>query len=330
MSNNTVLTQVTVTVPEFRVTAKAQLDTWKELPIGIYKEGFSSTITDLESLVRELEVDQKKDNDTSLSNRKVKENSGQTKKNSSRRSKTAGSEETESAILNVNNKRVASVQGAREDSDSENKDNPHTLLFYTSRIVLYFWRPGITISIRKLIKCNVTSLQIKNSISNFCEKNTRSNLNMNQDQAFSPLPPFNTTYPDSNNYNISLQQNLTSENTLHVTTTDAVHPSTQTPQLTTIPLHPTTFFFRPPNDFCHYYVNCKEICYDTVTYLLNKPPKEHNVQSNENESDGGAAPPTNGKDPKEVLANEASGTAYWQMVKAQTTIIMKEIHQVQF
>ncbi|PKC55343.1 hypothetical protein RhiirA1_475768 [Rhizophagus irregularis] len=119
MSNNTVLTQVTVTVPEFRVTAKAQLDTWKELPIGIYKEGFSSTITDLESLVRELEVDQKKDNDTSLSNRKVKENSGQTKKNSSRRSKTAGSEETESAILNVNNKRVASVQGAREDSDSE-------------------------------------------------------------------------------------------------------------------------------------------------------------------------------------------------------------------
>uniref|UniRef100_U9U6R9 Uncharacterized protein n=1 Tax=Rhizophagus irregularis (strain DAOM 181602 / DAOM 197198 / MUCL 43194) TaxID=747089 RepID=U9U6R9_RHIID len=81
-----------------------------------------------------------------------------------------------------------------------------------------------TISIRKLIKCNVTSLQIKNSISNFCEKNTRSNLNMNQDQAFSPLPPFNTTYPDSNNYNISLQQNLTSENTLHVTTTDAVHP----------------------------------------------------------------------------------------------------------
>ncbi|UZO06746.1 uncharacterized protein OCT59_027055 [Rhizophagus irregularis] len=47
-------------------------------------------------------------------------------------------------------------------------------------------------------------------------------------------------------------------------------------------------------------------------------------------ADGGAAPPTNGKDPKEVLANEASGTAYWQMVKAQTTIIMKEIHQVQF
>ncbi|GET58803.1 hypothetical protein RIR_jg13691.t1 [Rhizophagus irregularis DAOM 181602=DAOM 197198] len=30
-------------------------------------------------------------------------------------------------------------------------------------------------------------------------------------------------------------------------------------------------------------------------------------------ADGGAAPPTNGKDPKEVLANEASGTAYWQM-----------------
>ncbi|CAG8680976.1 uncharacterized protein OCT59_017110 [Rhizophagus irregularis] len=95
---------------------------------------------------------------------------------------------------------------------------------------------------------------------------------MNQDQAFNPLPPF-----------VSPQQNLTSANTPHVTTVDAVHPSTQTPQLTTIPLHPTAFFFRPSNDFCHYYVNCKEICYDTVTYLLNKSPNENNVQPNENE-----------------------------------------------
>jgi hypothetical protein len=100
------------------------------------------------------------------------------------------------------------------------------------------------------------------------------------------LPSFNATYPDSNNYNIftiSPQQNLTSANTLNMTSANAVHPNTQTHQLTNIPFHPTTFFYRPPNDFCHYYVNCKEICLDTVTYLLNKQLKENNVQSNENE-----------------------------------------------
>ncbi|RIA91347.1 hypothetical protein C1645_805239 [Glomus cerebriforme] len=47
-------------------------------------------------------------------------------------------------------------------------------------------------------------------------------------------------------------------------------------------VHPNIFFYRPPNGFCHYYVNCKEISYDTVTYLLNKL-KECNIQSNENE-----------------------------------------------
>ena len=46
---------------------------------------------------------------------------------------------------------------------------------------------------------------------------------------------------------------------------------------------PTDFFYQPSNDFCHYYVDCKEICYDTVTYLLNKSLKENNIQSNENE-----------------------------------------------
>lgn len=46
------------------------------------------------------------------------------------------------------------------------------------------------------------------------------------------------------------------------------------------PVHPKVFFYRPPNDFWHYYVDCKEICYDTVTYLLNK---SCNTQSNENE-----------------------------------------------
>ena len=47
--------------------------------------------------------------------------------------------------------------------------------------------------------------------------------------------------------------------------------------------HPTTFFYRPSNEFCHYYVNCKETSYSTVTYLLNRSLKGHNIQSNENE-----------------------------------------------
>ncbi|RGB33392.1 hypothetical protein C1646_761747 [Rhizophagus diaphanus] len=47
--------------------------------------------------------------------------------------------------------------------------------------------------------------------------------------------------------------------------------------------HPNDFFYRPSNDFCHYYINCKEICYDVVTHLLNKFSKERNIQFNENE-----------------------------------------------
>ncbi|PKC67638.1 hypothetical protein RhiirA1_509142 [Rhizophagus irregularis] len=49
------------------------------------------------------------------------------------------------------------------------------------------------------------------------------------------------------------------------------------------PVYPTIFFFRPPNDFYHYYIKCEEISNDTVAYLLNKSLKERNVQSNENQ-----------------------------------------------
>ncbi|GBB95643.1 hypothetical protein RclHR1_25860002 [Rhizophagus clarus] len=48
-------------------------------------------------------------------------------------------------------------------------------------------------------------------------------------------------------------------------------------------VHPPVFFFRPPNDFYHYHVICKEISNDIVACLLNKSIKEGNVQSNENE-----------------------------------------------
>src|SRR5581483_5998761 len=47
-------------------------------------------------------------------------------------------------------------------------------------------------------------------------------------------------------------------------------------------VHPTSFFYRPLNDFCHYYVNCESISYDNVTHLLNQLKKQ-NIQSNENE-----------------------------------------------
>ncbi|CAB4379205.1 unnamed protein product [Rhizophagus irregularis] len=37
-------------------------------------------------------------------------------------------------------------------------------------------------------------------------------------------------------------------------------------QPTLISIHPTTFFFRPPNDFYHYHVICEEISNDTQQY----------------------------------------------------------------
>jgi hypothetical protein len=57
--------------------------------------------------------------------------------------------------------------------------------------------------------------------------------------------------------------------------------SSENPTLTAV--HSTVFYYQPPNEFCHYYVDCKEISYDAVIYLLNKSLKVSNVQSNENE-----------------------------------------------
>src|ERR1041384_7635062 len=47
--------------------------------------------------------------------------------------------------------------------------------------------------------------------------------------------------------------------------------------------HPTDFFFRPPNDYYHYRVTYKEISYDAIECLLNKPLNGNNVSFNENE-----------------------------------------------
>jgi hypothetical protein len=46
------------------------------------------------------------------------------------------------------------------------------------------------------------------------------------------------------------------------------------------PVHPTEFFFRPPNDCYHYRVNCEEISYDIIESLLKKlfNDKENDMQ----------------------------------------------------
>ena len=51
------------------------------------------------------------------------------------------------------------------------------------------------------------------------------------------------------------------------------------------PVHPTAFFFRPPNDTYHYRISCKEISYDAIESLLKKlfNDKEHIMQFKEDE-----------------------------------------------
>ena len=44
------------------------------------------------------------------------------------------------------------------------------------------------------------------------------------------------------------------------------------------PVHPTVFFYRSPNESYHYYVQCKEIPYDTIPCLLGR-----NIQFNDSE-----------------------------------------------
>src|SRR4051794_40169199 len=102
-------------------------------------------------------------------------------------------------------------------------------------------------------------------------------------------PTFITDYEDSQDNNV-LAAASQPANAFHVTSApqSATHSDTQTPpqqtfqtpDTSTPTLHPTVFFYRPSNDFYHYYVNCEEISYSAVTYLLNKSLKEHNIQSN--------------------------------------------------
>ncbi|GBC09889.1 hypothetical protein RclHR1_00920007 [Rhizophagus clarus] len=127
-----------------------------------------------------------------------------------------------------------------------------------------------------LILSNMNQTQVSNSES-------LSPSFMNQDQVFNAenIPPsFVTIYPNSQDNNILT---VSPQNGFHVTTAaQYTHPQSQTPPQQTISFHPTTFFYRPPNDFCHYYVNCREISYNIVECLLNKSLKENNAQYKEN------------------------------------------------
>ena len=96
----------------------------------------------------------------------------------------------------------------------------------------------------------------------------------------------------------NLQDTLTLPQAVHDTSASIMQAQYQLPQLPfqtsvtsvqtsygnpILPVHPTAFFYRPSNDFCHYYISCKEISYNTVGYLLNKSLKENNIQSNKKE-----------------------------------------------
>ena len=100
-------------------------------------------------------------------------------------------------------------------------------------------------------------------------------MNMNQTQ----VSVDSTDFQDNNILTFSPQSNVTSapQNNIldYNTQTQSYQQTLQITPARKNPPHPTIFFYRPPNDFCRYYVNCKEICYDTVTYLLNKSLKEN-------------------------------------------------------
>ena len=88
------------------------------------------------------------------------------------------------------------------------------------------------------------------------------------------------------NYGVQSYQQVHIPLPVQPTITQFIPPTqftaTQLQQISIPPPHPTAFFYRPLNDFCHYYVNCKNISYDNVAHLLNIS-KEQNIQSNENE-----------------------------------------------
>src|SRR5436190_22449430 len=91
-------------------------------------------------------------------------------------------------------------------------------------------------------------------------------------------PSFTTNYMDNNILTTSSQSNLQDmlplPQTVHDSSVSNMQMQYQPPQQfqtlvnsaqtsNVLPVHPTSFFYRPLNDFRHYYINCKEISYNT-------------------------------------------------------------------
>src|SRR5581483_11494276 len=60
------------------------------------------------------------------------------------------------------------------------------------------------------------------------------------------------------------------ENTNNVIYTQSYNPINDNSQIQ--PVHPTIFFYRPPNHFYHYRVNCEKVSYDAIESLLITSP----------------------------------------------------------
>ena len=68
-------------------------------------------------------------------------------------------------------------------------------------------------------------------------------------------------------YHVTAQSRSPSQQAVVINTLEQINVN---PQNQLQPAHPTVFFYRLPNEFCHYYVNCEEISYDAIESLLKK------------------------------------------------------------
>ena len=94
--------------------------------------------------------------------------------------------------------------------------------------------------------------------------------------------PISTPYNSQGSVS-SHESSTANEDDHHVTNAAQSREAVQTPVIDT-PVqinHPDIFFFRPPNDFYHYHVICKEISYDVIEQLLNNPSNGFGANENE-------------------------------------------------
>ena len=87
--------------------------------------------------------------------------------------------------------------------------------------------------------------------------------------SYNPQDAETSTVPNGDAYHVTAAQS-------HVVPFQLLAPVINSPVQTNsstnlqITVHPTVFYFRPPRDFYHYHVNCKEIPYNEIILVLNK------------------------------------------------------------